>query len=201
MSGLIDKLQGPTAAPDERPRVLDIRESDADDVIESLSSETRRAVFRALFDEPGTPSEVADRVGTSVQNVHYHLENLQESGLVEEIDSRYSRKGMEMSVYGPASDPIVFVGDPDARPDVEHSIRRVVSGLALLGVASLFVQWGAERIARPALRGGTAAPASQAGPTAPPGSVAWVVFDVVEPGVLFFVCCLLVAAVALFLDR
>lgn len=201
MSGFIERLQGPTATPDERPRVLDIREADADEVIESLSSETRLAVLRALFDEPGTPSEVADRVDTSVQNINYHLTNLTEAGLVEAIDSRYSEKGQEMTVYGPASDPIVFVGNADARPDVEQSVRRVVSGVALVGVAALFVQWGAERIARPALRSGTADPASYNAPTAPPGTLAWLVFDVVEPGLVFFVACLLVAAVALFLDR
>jgi DNA-binding transcriptional ArsR family regulator len=201
MSGLIDRLQGPTATPDERPRVLDIRETDADEVIDSLSSETRRAVLRELFDDPGTPSEIADRVDTSVQNVNYHLTNLTEAGLVEGIDERYSEKGQEMTVYGPANDPIVFVGDAEARPDLERSVRRIVGGVALIGVAALFVQWGAERLARPALRSGTAGPASYNAPTAPPGSLTWYVFDVVEPGLLFFVCCLVVAAVALLLDR
>ena len=201
MSGLIDRLQGPTATPDERPRVLDIREADADEVIEALSSETRRAVLRELFDDPGTPSEIAERVDTSVQNINYHLTSLSEAGLVEGIDTRYSEKGLEMTVYGPASDPIVFVGDADARPHLERSVRRVVGSVALVGVAALFVQWGAERIVRPALRGGTAGPASHNAPTAPPGSLAWLVFDVVEPGLLFFVCCLLVMTVALFLDR
>jgi len=201
MSGFIERLQESTATPDEQPRVLDIHETDTDDVIESLSSETRRAILRALFEEPGTPSEIAERADTSVQNVHYHLKNLSAAGLVEPIDSRYSEKGQEMTVYGPANDPIVFVGDADARPDLERSVRRVVSGVALVGVASLFVQWGAERIARPALRSGTAGPASQNSPTAPPGTLTWLVFDVVEPGLVFFVCCLVVAAIALFLDR
>jgi len=201
MSGLIDRIQGPTASPDEQPRVLDIHDADADEVIESLSSETRRALLRALFDEPGTPSEIADRVDTSVQNVNYHLTNLTGAGLVEGIDTRYSEKGQEMTVYGPASDPIVFVGDADARPAVEQSVRRVVSGVALIGVAALFVQWGAERIARPALRSGTAGPASYNAPTAPPGTLTWLVFDVVEPGLVFFVVCLVLVAVALFFER
>lgn len=201
MSGFIDRLQGPTATPDERPRVLDIREADADEVIDALSSETRRAVLRELFEEPGTPSEIADRVDTSVQNINYHMTDLSGAGLVEGIDVRYSEKGHEMTVYGPASDPIVFVGNADARPDLERSVRRVVGSVALVGVAALFVQWGAERLARPALRSGTAGPASHNAPTAPPGSLAWLVFDVVEPGLVFFVCCLLVMAVALFLDR
>jgi DNA-binding transcriptional ArsR family regulator len=201
MSGLIDRIQGPTAAPDEQPRVLDIHETDADEVIDSLSSDTRRALLRELFEEPGTPSEIADRADTSVQNVNYHLKNLTAAGLVEGIDTRYSEKGQEMTVYGPASDPIVFVGDPQARPALERSVRRVVSGVALVGVAALLVQWGAERLARPALRSGTADPASYNAPTAPPGTLTWLVFDVVEPGVVFFVVCLVVAALALFLDR
>jgi DNA-binding transcriptional ArsR family regulator len=201
MSSFIERLQGPTASADERPRVLDIHDADADDVIESLSSETRRAVLKTLYDQPGTPSEIAEAADTTVQNVNYHLTNLEETGLVEGIDTRYSEKGQEMTVYGPANDPIVFVGDGHARPDVEQAVRRVTSSVALVGVAALFVQWGAERIARPTIQQGTAGPASQTALTGPPGSLAWLVFDVIEPGVLFFVACLVVGALALFLDR
>jgi DNA-binding transcriptional ArsR family regulator len=201
MSGFIERLQGPTATPDEQPRILDIHDAGADEVIDSLASETRRAVLRSLFEEPGTPSEIAERVDTSVQNLNYHLTDLTEAGLVEAIDARYSQKGQEMTVYGPANDPIVFVGDEDTRPALERSVREVVTSVALVGVASLFVQWGAERIVRPTLRSGTAGPASQPASTAPPGTLTWLVFDVVEPGLLFFVCTLVVAVIALHLDR
>jgi len=194
MSGLIERLQERTGSPDERLRVIDIGEGETDEVLDALGSDTSRALFRTLFDRPATPSEIAARCDTSVQNVHYHLSNLEEAGLVEPIDTVYSQKGNEMTVYGPANDPIVLVGDRDLRPRVRQSLTDVVAGLGLLGAASLFVQWGAERLAT---RGssGVLSPASPgAEPTTPSGTLATLVFEVLEPGVLFFCGCLVVLA-------
>jgi DNA-binding transcriptional ArsR family regulator len=200
MSGIVDKLQGPTAAPDEQLRVLDVEGEETDDVLDALSSDTSRALFRELFEEPAPPSEIADRVDTSVQNVNYHLTNLQEAGLVEAVDTRYSEKGNEMTVYGPATDPLVFVGNRDLRPRVQRSLADVVAGLGILGVAGLFVQWGAERLFGAGSGAATAVgPASATGsPSGTTDTLAWLVFQVFEPGLLFFVGALLFVAVAMY---
>ncbi|RDI72410.1 ArsR/SmtB family transcription factor [Halopelagius longus] len=200
MSGLIDRIQDRTARTDERPRVLDVGDEEADAVIRALSSDTRREVFRTLFDDPGTASEIADRLDTSVQNVHYHLSSLTDAGLVEGVDTRYSEKGNEMVVYGPANDPIVFVGNRDIGPSVRRSLVDVVAGLGVLGLASAFVQWGAERLAGRTTTGvGVVEPASRA-PTADP-SLPSLLFSTVEPGLLFFAGCLLVLALVAALRR
>jgi len=199
MSGLIDRIQERTATTNERARVLEMTDGDADEVLDALSSETSRATFQALFEEPRTPSEIADRVDTSVQNVHYHVSKLEDAALIEPVETVYSEKGNEMTVYGPASDPLVFVGDDARTPAIEQSMTEVVGGLGVLAAAALFVQWGAERLMRQQVRPPSAVgPASPDVTLAPPeGSVAWVVFEVVEPGVLFFFGAVLVATLAL----
>jgi DNA-binding transcriptional ArsR family regulator len=200
MSGLIDKLQGPVATPDEQLRVLDVEGEETDDVLDALSSETSRELYRALFEDPATPSEIAERIDTSVQNVNYHLTNLEDAGLVEAIDTRYSEKGNEMTVYGPATDPLVFVGNRDLRPRVQRSLADVVAGLGILGVAGLFVQWGAEQLFGAGSGAGTAVgPASASGSSGgTPDAISWLVFQVFEPGLLFFFGALFVIAVALY---
>ncbi len=190
---MIERLQTGTASPDEQLRVLDVDGEETDEVIDALSSETSRAMFRTLFEKPATPSEIAERVDTSVQNVNYHVSNLETAGLVEPIDTRYSEKGNEMTVYGPATDPLVFVGNHDIRPRVERSLSNVVSGLAVLGLASLFVQWGAERLVDSPNGAGAVGPASP-GATSE-WTLTWLIFEVLEPGLLFFVGCLLVLSV------
>jgi DNA-binding transcriptional ArsR family regulator len=196
MSSPIERLQQRTASADEQARVLEMAEDDADEVLDALSSDTRRRVVRALFEEPATASELADRLDTSIQNLHYHLTNLEEVGLVEPIDTVYSAKGNEMSVYAPASDPLVFVGDDERFPLVERSLGGVVSGLALLAGASLLVQWGAKRLLRPAIAASNNAGPASSVPLDPSttGTPTWLLFEVLEPGVVFFAGCLLVAA-------
>lgn len=187
MAGLIDRIQGEPAPSEERPLVLDVIGDESDDVLDALSAETRRRVFRELFDEPGTASDIAERLDTSVQNVHYHLSTLESAALVEPIDTRYSEKGNEMSIYGPASDPIVLVGNEDVTPALERSLTQIVTGIGLLAGASLLVQAGIERLARGSrFVDGSAAPASNGDVTAPEGTIAHLVLDVIEPGVLFF---------------
>lgn len=197
MSSFIDRLQDRSATPNERARVLAMTDRDADAVLDALSSDTGRETFRTLFEAPATPSEIADRVDTSLQNVHYHLSNLEAAGLIEPIDTVYSGRGYEMTVYGPASDPLVFVGNGTRLPRIERSISEVVGGLALLAVASVFVQWGAERLlwARNEATGVVGPAGRESGTTLLEGTAAWYVFEVIEPGVLFFASCLAVAAI------
>lgn len=92
MSGLIARLQDRTGRAREDPRVIEM--ADADDILDALGAETRRETFRALFDEPATPSELAERVDTSIQNVDYHLQNLRSVGLVEPVETIYSEKSL-----------------------------------------------------------------------------------------------------------
>ncbi|WP_324758916.1 ArsR/SmtB family transcription factor [Haloarcula sp. GH36] len=203
MSGLISRLQDrSTTTTAETPRVIEMTDGDADAVLDALGSETRRATFRALFEEPGTASEIADRIDTSIQNVDYHLSNLESTGLVEPVETVYSEKGNEMTVYGPANDPLVFVGNQQPAETTEQSITELVGGIGLLAGAALFVQWGAELLVRNRTALGAAGPSSQGSVAFPDGSVGWMVFEVIEPGVLFFMVCLVLAAVtALTLQR
>lgn len=202
MSGLIDRIQGPTADTDERLRVLNVDDAATDEVLDALSSETARELYRALFEEPASPSEIGDRIDTSVQNVIYHLRNLEEAGLVEEVGTRYSEKGNEMSVYGPATDPLVLVGNRDLRSGIERSLTDVLAGLGLLGLASLLVQWGAERLASPERSGSSAV-----GPTAPTATgggrdpLTRLVFQILEPGLIFFFGSLALIAVLVLVVR
>jgi DNA-binding transcriptional ArsR family regulator len=192
MSSMIERLQTGTATPDEQLRVLDVAGEETDEVLDALSSDTSRAMYRTLFEEPATPSEIADRVDTSVQNVNYHVSNLEAASLIEPIDTRYSQKGNEMTVYGPATDPLVLVGNRDIRSRVQRSLSDVTAGLSVLGLASLFVQWGAERLVDEPNGAGAVGPASTGGTTE--HTLTWLVFEVLEPGLLFFVGCLLVLA-------
>ena len=123
-------------------RVCWLDDEDADALIGSLSSETARSLLTALHEEPRTASKLAATVDTSVQNVRHHLENLQEAGLVTVVDTRYSVKGREMTVYGPANERLVVaVGGGDDRNSFLDSLRGILGVVGLLGGASLLVQW------------------------------------------------------------
>ena len=107
----------PPVERDTESQVVSLSDADSDAVFGVLSSEAARSVLRELYRGPATQSELADRVGTSIQNVSYHLENLVDADLVDIVDQWYSEKGREMDVYAPSGSPLVLVvGDEDTAP-------------------------------------------------------------------------------------
>ena len=61
-----------------------------------------------LADDPKTASGVAERMGTSVQSVTYHLDRLSDAGVIGPVETWYSKKGKEMTVYGVESEKLVI---------------------------------------------------------------------------------------------
>ncbi len=203
MSTLTDILPTGPATPDASPRVVDVDDEEADEVFDVLSSQTRRNVYRHVFDAPATVSGLSEQLDTSLQNVSHHVTVLEEAELIEPVGRRYSEKGNEMVVYGPASDPLVFVGESDLRPRIDRSISEIVTGLGLLAGAALLTQWGVYQLFSPESARSTAIdPASYASaPDGTQGLLVWLVFEAGEPGVFFFFACLLLAGIISVISR
>jgi DNA-binding transcriptional ArsR family regulator len=123
---------------DGDPRLIGLDDEDTQEVLEAISSGTARTILDRIHDEPRTPSELATETDTSIQNVSYHLENLQEVDLVQVAGTQYSEKGKEMNVYAPADDPLVmFVGSDDNKRSFGEILTRFLGATGLLAVLSV----------------------------------------------------------------
>jgi DNA-binding transcriptional ArsR family regulator len=184
MSSPLAQLGDRVRSPDASPAVVDVTDDEADDLVDALGSETARELYAALHDDPAPPSELARAVDTSVQNVHYHLSKLQAAGVVESVGTRLSEKGNEMTVYGPAADPIVLVGNASAtrRDDLRRTIADWAAGVGVLGLTSLAVQAVAEQL----FGGSVASPFEPASLAAADNALLRGILLAAEPGVLFF---------------
>lgn len=141
MSNLLPSTSDATPANDATPRIVGLNSEDADALLSALSSETARKLLAALHEEPATPSKVADRIDTSLQNVQYHLEKLENADAIEVVDTVYSEKGREMNVYAPTDQPlVVFAGDEKASSGLKTALSRLLGGLGVLTAGALLVQ-------------------------------------------------------------
>lgn len=130
-----------SSAADGDPRVVGVESDEADEIFAALSAGTARQLLVELHDSPGPPAELADRVDTSVQNVQYHLEKLETAGAIEVVETAYSEKGREMSVYAPADQPLViFAGEEDEQSSLRTAISRFLGSVGILALASAVVQ-------------------------------------------------------------
>jgi DNA-binding transcriptional ArsR family regulator len=149
------------------PRVIDLGDDDAGELLQSLSSDTAQLIVQELEDSPRPPSELADALDTSVQNVHYHLDRLSSAGVVEVVDTAYSKRGREMEVYAPAADPLVIVGSSQSADGLKSALSKLLGAIGLLGILSVLVQWLVPSPADPAIPPGASYGAPPTA-TAPP---------------------------------
>lgn len=122
----------------DEPRVLGLTEGAADEAFAALSSETARRVLALVYDDPRTPVEIREEIGTSLQNVHYHVEKLESADLIESVGTDYSAKGNEMNVYAPTSEALVLVaGEAEDESLLKRAVGRLLAGVGVLAAGAL----------------------------------------------------------------
>ncbi|MEF8813921.1 MAG: helix-turn-helix domain-containing protein [Halovenus sp.] len=109
-SGLLSEQSPPECDPD--PVRVPLRH--AATLFDHLTSETGREILAILAEKPRPVSEVAETVDTSTQNAMYHIDNLQDAGLLAVVDTWYSEKGREMEIYAARYDTFVLTMEASA---------------------------------------------------------------------------------------
>lgn len=184
-------------SPDE-PEVLAVDGEEAAAAFDALGSETARAVLASTYEEPKTPPEIRERVGTSLQNVHYHLDRLEEAGLLEPAGTGYSEKGNEMTVYAPAREAVVlFAGAERDASRVRDLLKRLFGLFAFVAVSTLAFALVHERLtADPG--GGSTVETMAAQDAAETADGAADALTALDPAVAFFLggCAVVVALAA-----
>jgi DNA-binding transcriptional ArsR family regulator len=129
------------STPDStEPQLIEISDDAADDVFSSLSSDTARAILSGLYEDPATASDLSEAVDTSLQNTKYHLERLESAGLIEPVDTWYSSRGNEMTVYAPTKEPLVVTaGTQESTSRLRTVFERLVGTVTILALASVVI--------------------------------------------------------------
>jgi len=128
------------AHQDGEVQVLGVDDEQTSEVLDAISSTTAREILSHVYTDPSTPSEIAEEIDGSVQNVSYHLEKLADAETIEVADTRYSEKGHEMNVYGPADDPVVlFVGTEERQTSLMSLLKRFFSAIGVLVLTSYMI--------------------------------------------------------------
>ena len=94
---LNDLLTRSRPSNDDVPlRVVEMDDEEAVEIFETLGSETTYLIYKQLHEEPQLPRELASTLDSSIQNIHYHLNKLEDAGLIEPVETWHSQNGVEM---------------------------------------------------------------------------------------------------------
>ncbi|ADQ68845.1 hypothetical protein Hbor_33200 (plasmid) [Halogeometricum borinquense DSM 11551] len=124
-------------------RVVGMDEDEAVELFETLGSETTYRIYRQLHEEPKVPRELATALDSTIQNIHYHLNKLEEADLIQPVDTWHSENGVEMKVYVPVHDPLVIsFGSHEDQDQIQTLLSRVfglLGGVSLISLIAEFI--------------------------------------------------------------
>ena len=105
-SGMTGPVMGVAHAAEESSLItedvifLEPGQEKAQNIVKAISHQNAGDVMQILSIEgPLRLSDIADRLGMSLNAAKYHIENLMNAGLLEIANTRYSVKGRKIKVY------------------------------------------------------------------------------------------------------
>ncbi|MFB6114982.1 MAG: helix-turn-helix domain-containing protein, partial [Candidatus Nanohalobium sp.] len=83
--------------------------------IKALDDGTRQEILKLLAEDPGYPSELAEKLSISKQKAYYHFQKLEDAGLLQK-DRSENVSGGQATYYEPTADGYILDLGRDGRP-------------------------------------------------------------------------------------
>jgi len=121
--------------------LVDLNEPKTKKLAETITSDTSRKILNFLAEKEDTEQNIAQKLSLPISTVHYHLQKLQEAGLVKVEEFHYSPKGREVNHYKLANKYIIIA--PQKVEGLREKLKGIlpVAGIVLgIGVVIELVQ-------------------------------------------------------------
>jgi len=120
----------------DNDRVLVLAPGDeaTEKIARACASRTARFIIQSLADGPRSATEIAESLSTPITTVAYHLEKLQDAGILEVASTRWSEKGREVKLYRQAERVVILA--PASR-DIHSLLIKYGALFGVMAVASV----------------------------------------------------------------
>ncbi len=118
--------------------LVDLNDPKTKAVAETITSNTSRKILDYLASvENASESEISKQLSMAISTVHYHIQKLQESNLIEMSGFTYSKKGREINRYCLANKYIIIT--PKRIAGLKSKLKKILPIAAIpLGLAGIF---------------------------------------------------------------
>ncbi|MBI2653800.1 helix-turn-helix domain-containing protein [Candidatus Woesearchaeota archaeon] len=104
-----------------------------------ISNESCRKILEYLSTKDATESELAEKLGLPISTVHYNLQQLMETGLIQVKEFHYSEKGKEVNHYRLANKYIIIA--PKKTFGIKEKLKSILPIVPIVGAAALVIQY------------------------------------------------------------
>ena len=103
-----------------------------------ISNESCRRILDYLANKEATESELALNLNIPISTVHYNLQQLMETSLIDANEYHYSEKGKEVSHYRLANKYIIIA--PKKTSGIKEKLKGIFPVVLIVGGAALAIQ-------------------------------------------------------------
>lgn len=114
--------------------VLQSGDERAQRIAKAMASQTANDMIQAFGARSMSSTEVAGHLKIPVTTATYHIENLLDAGILEVADTRWSKKGREVKVYG-LTNQVLIIAPPVS--DLRSVLQKYTALFAIVALASL----------------------------------------------------------------
>lgn len=88
--------------------LVSLKEAESKKLARVISNESSRQILAYLVNRNATETELSSKLGLPISTVHYNLQQLLKTGLIEAKEFHYSEKGKEVNHYSLAKKYIII---------------------------------------------------------------------------------------------
>lgn len=104
-----------------------------------ISNESCRKILDYLANKESTESELASKLNIPISTVHYNLQQLMETGLIDAEEYHYSEKGKEVNHYRLANKYIIIA--PKNTYGIKEKLKSILPVALIAGGVALVIQF------------------------------------------------------------
>lgn len=122
--------------------LLSLEDTKIKKVSNVISNDSCRKILDYLSNKEATESELAEKLNIPISTVHYNLQQLMETGLINAEEFHYSQKGKEVSHYRLANKYIIIA--PKTTFGIKEKLKSILPVALIASGAALVIQFASK---------------------------------------------------------
>ena len=118
--------------------LLSMEDSKIKKISNVISNDSCRKILDYLANKEATESEIASKLDIPISTVHYNLQQLMGTGLIDAEEYHYSEKGKEVNHYRLANKYIIIA--PKNIHGIKEKLKNILPVVLIVGGAALAIQ-------------------------------------------------------------
>ena len=119
--------------------MVSLEDEKAKKLAEVISNETSRKILNYLSENEVSESDIAKKLKVPASTVHYNIQHLLKSNLIEVKDFYWSDKGNKVNIYKVAKKLIVIA--PKGTNNIKDKLKEILPVAIISGVAGILINY------------------------------------------------------------